>query len=199
MIVKAVSNKDKRDITINKLYPVVLKENEVIRIVDDFGGLSIYKLQDFKVYKENISSYNKRTNSLVYNLVDYATFLENYYNNEKKAVIDLSNSQLNIFEEDLNSDELVELIISKDYSSDEKVVFIEAIENKITKHSVKVLAKYFQNVYDVEPELLLSICKLLSKYQNQEVYDLFLKYISDDMLDNGMVQNMLVEYFNNCN
>ncbi|EIP8168711.1 hypothetical protein LT208_002654, partial [Enterococcus faecalis] len=51
MIVKVISNKENRDITLNKLYPVLIKKENEIRIVDDFGGLSIYGLTDFQVYK----------------------------------------------------------------------------------------------------------------------------------------------------
>ncbi|MBC2268193.1 hypothetical protein HCB38_10235 [Listeria sp. FSL L7-0083] len=199
MIVKVISNKANRDITINKLYPVIIKKDDEIRIVDDFGGLSIYELKDFQVYKENISSYKMNNNCIVYKSVDYPTFLENYYNDDKKALNEVTYSLINIFEEDLNSEELVELITSEEYSNDEKMVFVEAIENKITDSSVKILAKYFQKKQDIEPEYLLSICKLLSKYQNQEVYDLFLKYISDDTINNEAVQNIIVEYFNKCN
>ncbi|ENL2789794.1 hypothetical protein AB4033_002521 [Listeria monocytogenes] len=199
MIVKVITNKANRDITINKLYPVIIKKDDEIRIVDDFGGLSIYELKDFQVFKENISSYKKNNNCIVYKLVDYPNFLENYYNDDKKALNEVTYSLLNIFEEDLNSEELVELITSEEYSNDEKMVFVETIENKITDSSVKILAKYFQNKQDIEPEFLLSICKLLSKYQIQEVYDLFLKYISDDTINNDAVQNIIVEYFNNYN
>ncbi|EGO8209103.1 hypothetical protein E5K24_002746, partial [Enterococcus faecalis] len=174
MIVKVISNKENRDITLNKLYPVLIKKENEIRIVDDFGGLSIYGLTDFQVYKENVGSYIKDMNLLVYELVDYPTFLENYYNDDKKARDNVNKSRLNIFEEDLNEDELVELITSEAYSSDEKIIFIEAMENKINDTSAKVLAKYFQNNHNIEPEMLLPICKLLYKYQNQEVYDLFL-------------------------
>ncbi|EDN9857530.1 hypothetical protein ICW77_000410 [Listeria monocytogenes] len=199
MIVKVITNKANRDITINKLYPVIIKKDDEIRIVDDFGGLSIYELKDFQVFKENISSYKKNNNCIVYKSVDYPSFLENYYNDDKKALNALTYSLVNIFEEDLNSEELVELITSEEYSNDEKMVFVETIENKITDSSVKILAKYFQNKQDIEPEFLLSICKLLSKYQIQEVYDLFLKYISDDTINNDAVQNIIVEYFNNYN
>ncbi|QSD77844.1 hypothetical protein F1B90_000340, partial [Listeria monocytogenes] len=52
MIVKVITNKANRDITINKLYPVIIKKDDEIRIVDDFGGLSIYELKDFQVFKE---------------------------------------------------------------------------------------------------------------------------------------------------
>ncbi|EKM9528254.1 hypothetical protein PV598_002363 [Listeria monocytogenes] len=199
MIVKVITNKANRDITINKLYPVIIKKDDEIRIVDDFGGLSIYELKDFQVFKENISSYKKNNNCIVYKSVDYPNFLENYYNDDKKALNEVTYSLLNIFEEDLNSEELVELITSEEYSNDEKMAFVETIENKITDSSVKILAKYFQNKQDIEPEFLLSLCKLLSKYQIQEVYDLFLKYISDDTMNNDAVQNIIVEYFNNYN
>lgn len=199
MIVKVISNKENRDITLNKLYPVLIKKEDEIRIVNDFGGLSIYELTDFQVYKENISSYIKDMNSLVYELVDYPTFLENYYNDDKKARNDVDKSRLNIFEEDLNEDELIELITSEVYSSDEKIIFIEVMENKINNTSAKVLAKYFQNNHNIEPEMLLPICKLLSKYQNQEVYDLFLNFISDDTINNDSMQNIIIEYFNNYN
>ncbi|EHE8517319.1 hypothetical protein JMM32_002637, partial [Enterococcus faecalis] len=138
MIVKVISNKENRDITLNKLYPVLIKKENEIRIVDDFGGLSIYELTDFQVYKENVGSYIKDMNLLVYELVDYPTFLENYYNDDKKARDNVNKSRLNIFEEDLNEDELVELITSEVYSSDEKIIFIEAMENKINDTSAKV-------------------------------------------------------------
>jgi len=199
MIVKVISNKANRDITVNKLYPVLIKKEDEIRIVDDFGGLSIYELKDFQVYKENISSYIKDMNSLVYELVDYPTFLENYYNDDKKARNDVYKSRLNIFKEDLNEDELIELITSEAYSSYEKNIFIEVAENKINDNSAKILAKYFQNNKNIEPEMLLPICKLLSKYQNQEVYDLFLNFISDDTINNDSMLNIIIEYFNNYN
>ncbi|EJU1317550.1 hypothetical protein N4S32_000330, partial [Listeria monocytogenes] len=82
MIVKVITNKANRDITINKLYPVIIKKDDEIRIVDDFGGLSIYELKDFQVFKENISSYKKNNNCIVYKSVDYPNFLENYYNDD---------------------------------------------------------------------------------------------------------------------
>ncbi|MBO0445258.1 hypothetical protein JZO78_02760 [Enterococcus ureilyticus] len=199
MIVKAISNKENRDIIINKLYPVLIKKEDEIRIVDDFGGLSIYELKDFQVYKENSSSYTKDMNSLVYDLIDYPTFLENYYNDDKKARNDVDKSQLNIFEEDLNEDELIELITSEYYSSDEKIIFIEVVEDKMNDKSVKILAEYFQKNHNIEPTMLLPICKLLSKYQNQEVYDLFLNFISDDTINNDSMQNIIIDYFNNYN
>lgn len=197
MIVKVISYNGNRDITVNKLYPVLMKKENEIRIVDDFGGLSIYELKSFQVYKENIGLYIKDTNSIVYELIDYPEFLENFYNDDKKARNDLDKSRLKIFEEDLNADELNDLITSDDYSSDERIVFIRAIENKITDESAKILAENFQKNRNVEPELLLPICELLSKYQNQEVYDLFLKYISDDAINDGSVQNIIIDYFNN--
>ncbi|MBC1629882.1 hypothetical protein HB946_04140 [Listeria welshimeri] len=199
MIVKVISNKENRDITINKLYPVLIKKEDEIRIVDDFGGLSIYELKDFQIYKENINSYIKEMNSLVYELIGYPAFLENYYNDDKKARNDLDKSRSNIFKEDLNEDELIELITSEYYSSDEKIIFIEGIENKINDKSTKILAKYFGNNQNIEPEMLLPICRLLSKCQNQEVYDLFLDFISDDTINNDSIQNTIIEYFNNYN
>lgn len=135
--------------------------------------------------------------SIVYEIIDYPGFLENYYNDDKKARNDLDKSRLKIFEEDLNADKLTDLITSVDYSSDERIVLIRAIENKITDESAKILAGKFQKNHNVEPELLLSICELLSKYQNQEVYDLFLKYISDDAINDDSVQNIIIDYFNN--
>lgn len=197
MIVKAISNKKNRDITINKFYPVIIKKDDDIRIVDDFSGLSIYEIQDFQVYKSNISSYVKDINSLIYELVDYTTFLEDYYNDDKEARDGVASSQLNILEEELNTEELIKLITSEIYSCDEKIIFIKAIENKMTDKSAKLLADYFLTKYEADPELLLPICILLSKYQNQEVYDLFLKYISDETIDNEFVQNIIVDYFNN--
>ncbi|MHC5249444.1 hypothetical protein [Enterococcus sp. LJL90] len=199
MIVKVISNKANRDITVNKLYPVLIKKEDEIRIVDDFGGLSIYELKDFQIYKENTSSYLREMNSLVYELVDYPTFLENYYNDDKKARNDVDKSRLSIFKEDLTGDELIKLIISEAYSSYEKNIFIEVAENKINNNSAKILAKYFQNNQNIESEMLLPICKLLYKYQNQEVYDLFSNFISDDTINNDSMQNLIIEYFNNYN
>ena len=199
MIVKVISNQKNRDVTINKLYPVPIKKETEIRIVDNFGGLSIYDLKDFQIYRENTRSYIKDMNSLVYELIDYPTFLENYYNDEKKARNDVDKSRLNIFKEDLNEDELIDLITSEDYSSDKKNIFIEVEENKINEKTAKTLAKYFQNSRNIEAEILLPICKLLSKYQNQEVYDLFLNFISNDTINNDSIQDIIVGYFNNYN
>jgi len=53
MIVKAVKNRKRRDIKIDKIYAVLSMEMQAdsgeyqIRIVDDFGGLSVYDMQDF--------------------------------------------------------------------------------------------------------------------------------------------------------
>ncbi|MCQ9209569.1 hypothetical protein [Granulicatella seriolae] len=196
MLVKAISNKKRRDITINKIYPVIIKEDNDIRIIDDFGGLSIYELDDFQVYKKNINSYTKYRDSLVYSLIDYPSFLENYYNDNKKAMSDVVNSQINIFEEDLNAEELEGVIKSENYSSYEKIVFIEAVKNKLTNELARSLANYLQKKYQIEQELLLPICKLLSKYQIQEVYDLFLNIMFDNTMNNESVQNIIIEYFN---
>lgn len=199
MIVKAISNKEDRDITISKLYPVLIKKENEIRIVDDFGGLSIYELKDFQIFTENVSSYIKDTDSLVYKLVDYSTFLEEYYNDEKKARENVVNSKKNIFDEDLTADELVELITSENYSNDEKISFIDVIGNEMSDKLARVLSKYFMNSCNRELELLLPTFKLLSKYHNQEVDDLFLKWISDDTIDNTSMQNIIIEYFNDFN
>lgn len=52
MIVKAQRNKKHRDICIGKVYPVIFKsdsKNNEIRIVDDFGSLSVYEIENFKL------------------------------------------------------------------------------------------------------------------------------------------------------
>ncbi|UAC47348.1 hypothetical protein K6959_11585 [Bacillus aquiflavi] len=81
MIVKTISNNFKRDITINKLYPVVFgdigKNNKIeeIRIVDDFGGLSVYDSVDFEIYKDNLINYDREGNHYVYSLINTSSFL----------------------------------------------------------------------------------------------------------------------------
>lgn len=55
MIIKVISYNRNRDITVNKLYPVLMKKEDEIKIVDDFGGLSIYDLNDFQVYKKMLA------------------------------------------------------------------------------------------------------------------------------------------------
>lgn len=201
MLVRAISNKRKRQIVEGKFYAVFIenRESNEIRIIDGAGGLSVYDLVDFEISVKNIDSYEEKNGSLVYKLIDYPTFLEDYYNDNRKSVNDLLQSQINIFKEDLTSEELVKLITSEIYSDDEKIVFIEAVKNRIDDHLSKVLARYFQSKDNIEVDLLLSICILLSSHQNQEIYDLFLKYIIDDTCNNESVEKIVIEYFNTYN
>ena len=73
------------------------------------------------------------------------------------------------------------------------------MKNRIDDHLSKVLARYFQSKDNIEVDLLLSICILLSSHQNQEIYDLFLKYIIDDTCNNESVEKIVIEYFNTYN
>ena len=115
MLVRAISNKRKRQIVEGKFYAVFIenRESNEIRIIDGAGGLSVYDLVDFEISVKNIDSYEEKNGSLVYKLIDYPTFLEDYYNDNRKSVNDLLQSQINIFKEDLTSEELVKLITSE--------------------------------------------------------------------------------------
>lgn len=200
MIVKAQRNKKHRDICIGKVYPVIFKsdsKNNEIRIVDDFGSLSVYEIENFKLYKNKIENYITFDNELVYKTVAYDSFLEDYYEDKKEAVNRLKESVKEIYKNEFSEEELVKLILSDMYSSDEKADFIYAVSSKLSTEYVGTIAKYFINNFDSAIDNSVLICNLLSKFHNQEVYHLFLKYLNEGKTNQKSVENIIINYFDN--
>lgn len=200
MIVKAQRNKKHRDICIGKFYPVIFKsdsKNNEIRIVDDFGSLSVYEIENFKLYKNKIENYITFDNELVYKTVAYDSFLEDYYEDKKEAVNRLKESVKEIYKNEFSEEELVKLILSDMYSSDEKSDFIYAVSSKLSIEYVGTLAQYFINNFDSAIDNSELICNLLSKFHNQEVYHLFLKYLNEGKTSQKSVENIIINYFDN--
>ena len=200
MIVKAQRNKKHRDICIGKVYPVIFKndsKNNEIRIVDDFGSLSVYEIENFELYKNKIENYIAFDNELVYKTVAYDSFLEDYYEDKKEAVNRLKESVKEIYKNEFSEEELVKLILSDMYSSDEKSDFIYAVSSKLSIEYVGTLAQYFINNFDSAIDNSELICNLLSKFHNQEVYHLFLKYLNEGKTNQKSVENIIMNYFDN--
>lgn len=200
MIVKAQRNRKHRDICIGKVYPVIFKndsKNNEIRIVDDFGSLSVYEIENFELYKNKIENYIAFDNELVYKTVAYDSFLEDYYEDKKEAVNRLKESVKEIYKNEFSEKELVKLILSDMYSSDEKSDFIYAVSSKLSIEYVGTLAQYFINNFDSAIDNSELICNLLSKFHNQEVYHLFLKYLNEGKTNQKSVKNIIINYFDN--
>lgn len=200
MIVKAQRNRKHRDICIGKVYPVIFKndsKNNEIRIVDDFGSLSVYEIENFELYKNKIENYIAFDNELVYKTVAYDSFLEDYYEDKKEAVNRLKESVKEIYKNEFSEKELVKLILSDMYSSDEKTDFIYAISSKLSTEYVGTIAQYFINNFDNAIDNSVLICNLLSKFHNQEIYHLFLKYLNEGKTNQKSVENIIMNYFDN--
>lgn len=200
MIVKAQRNKKHRDICIGKVYPVIFKndsKNNEIRIVDDFGSLSVYEIENFELYKNKIENYIAFDNELVYKTVAYDSFLEDYYEDKKEAVNRLKESVKEIYKNEFSEKELVKLILSDMYSSDEKADFIYAISSKLSTEYVGTIAQYFINNFDNAIDNSVLICNLLSKFHNQEIYHLFLKYLNEGKINQKSVEKIIINYFDN--
>ncbi|MBA4538453.1 hypothetical protein H1Z61_15260 [Bacillus aquiflavi] len=202
MIVKTISNNFKRDITINKLYPVVFgdigKNNKIeeIRIVDDFGGLSVYDSVDFEIYKDNLINYDREGNHYVYSLINTSSFLEDYYNDDEETINMLKKSIVNIFQEELSEKELLTCITSEMYAEEEKLLLLDAISKKLTMTSIEILTQYFnKKIESAGSEIIEFLLTILKTYKNQAVYDLFLSYITDSTIDSPSINKIITNYF----
>lgn len=200
MIVKAQKNKWHRDITIGKIYPVIFKNNsesKEIRIVDDFGSLSVYEIQDFELYSIQTENYFTFDDELVYKSVAYTAFLEEYYEDKKQAVDNLKESVKEIYKNELSAEDLVGFITSDIYSSDEKNDFMYAIDSKLSNDYSEIIARYFINNFENAIDSSVVICNLLAKFYNQDVYNLFLKYLSEGNKNEKSTEAIIINYFDN--
>lgn len=200
MIVKAQKNKWHRDITIGKIYPVIFKNNsesKEIRIVDDFGSLSVYEIQDFELYSIQTENYVIFDDELVYKSVAYTSFLEEYYEDKKEAIDNLKESVKEIYRNELSEEDLVGFITSDIYSSDEKNDFLYAIGSKLSNDYSEIIARYFINNFENATDSSVVICNLLAKFHNQDVYNLFLKYLSEGNTNEKSTEAIIINYFDN--
>ncbi|WP_088816096.1 MULTISPECIES: hypothetical protein [Listeria] len=197
MIVKAISNKYHRDISVGKLYPIISKSSDKeqnIRIIDDTGLLTIYKFIDFEIYKTNISSYSLMNDILIYQSVAYSSFLSDYYDDNHNAVEKLIDCQIEILGTELTAIELFDCITSEVYSEEEKNNLIMAITGKTTKDLAEKLAIHFADAVNIGSELKFSLCKCLEQYKSIPIYDLFVSYLAEFWIDTSPAKDIIIKY-----
>lgn len=202
MIVKAVKNRKRRDIKIDKIYAVLSMEKQAdsgeyqIRIVDDFGGLSVYDMQDFEIFKDSKKDYHVQEYTFVYQMIAYPDFLERYYADEKIERQTLEKSIQKIYESDLTEEELVKLILSNNDRFLETANFLLAVSKKLKDDSSKKIAKYYLSHFDESQLLMPAICEVLQRFFNREVYNLFLAFLSSSELKDDFTKEKIISYFN---
>lgn len=202
MIVKAVKNRKRRDIKIDKIYAVLSMEKQAdsgeyqIRIVDDFGGLSVYDMQDFEIFKDSKKDYHVQEYIFVYQMIAYPDFLERYYADEKIERQTLEKSIQKIYESDLTEEELVKLILSNNDRFLETANFLLAVSKKLKDDSSKKIAKYYLSHFDESQLLMPAICEVLQRFFNREVYNLFLAFLSSSELKDDFTKEKFISYFN---
>lgn len=208
MIIKCINNSRNRDISIDKLYPVFSGEYIVVnnnknfksfRIIDDFGGVSIYEESDFEITCSNLQNYNcEKVDSIVgftHENIDYRSFLENYYNDDDIALKKLKEALVIIYSADCSNKELVSYIVSNPLPIDDQLIILQAISSKMNESTASELVNHYSPfLLEADNELVEMLFRLLSNCKSDEVYDLFLKYYSITVGNNQDIDDIVIRY-----
>ncbi|MBC1503311.1 hypothetical protein HB881_05620 [Listeria booriae] len=195
----------------NKLYPVFSGEYTVVdgekifqsyRIIDDFGGLSIYESIDFIFVNDSLEAYSQKVrgtvHEFIHELINYPNFYEDYYNDTPKSRRDLELAKEAIYREDCSKDELMEFICDNNSSYEEKLFILKALQGQIIEDDIVRLVKYFDSDALVRNDYLVKeLFSLLGEYRNEKVYQLFLNYFSEAVGKDSKVDELITTYFDN--
>ncbi|AIQ17237.1 hypothetical protein H70357_11660 [Paenibacillus sp. FSL H7-0357] len=197
----------KENLSMNKIYIVFSVETskngeEFFRVENDVNQIVPYSISLFKVVSAKVNSdwilWNKPNNSsaLLPKQFAYLRFWEDYYNDELEAL-----SIFNLVKEQLFQEELEEIEVREifEIENEDEITFVLNVlfktkDNRFINQAIQYVKTKVVKNYGIDNTTLLAF-QYLSLFNQSEVEDYFLYYLTNIELGNDRLTAVVKEYF----
>ncbi|WP_454192466.1 hypothetical protein [Paenibacillus sp. Marseille-Q7038] len=186
------------------VYSVETSKNgeEFYRIENDVNQVVPYSTSLFEIVSDKVNPdwilWNKPNNSsaLLPKQFAYLSFWEDYYNDELEALKKFNLVKEKLLQEELEENEVREII---EMENEEKITFIlnflfKSKDNRFINQVIHYIKSNLEKNYGVDNTTLLAF-QYLSLFNQSEVEDFFLYYLTNIELGNDQLTAIVNEYF----
>ncbi|MEK8212694.1 MULTISPECIES: hypothetical protein [unclassified Paenibacillus] len=197
----------KENLSMNKNYIVFSVETsengeKFFRVENDVNQVVPYSISLFKVVSDKVNSdwilWNKPNNSsaLLPKQFAYLSFWEDYYNDELEAL-----SIFNLVKEQLFQEELEEIEVREifEIENEDEITFVLNVlfktkDNRFINQAIQYVKTKLEKNYGIDDTTLLAF-QYLSLFNQSEVKDYFLCYLTNIELGNDQLTAVVNDYF----
>ncbi|OMD48342.1 hypothetical protein BSK56_11200 [Paenibacillus borealis] len=197
----------KENLSMNKKYIVYSVETskngeKFFRVENDVNQVVPYSISLFKIVSAKVNSdwilWNKPNNSsaLLPKQFAYLSFWEDYYNDELEAL-----SIFNLVKEQLFQEELEEIEVREifEIENEDEITFVLNVlfktkDNRFINQAIQYVKTKVVKNYGIDNTTLLAF-QYLSLFNQSEVEDYFLYYLTNIELGNDRLTAVVKEYF----
>ncbi|WP_379143041.1 hypothetical protein [Paenibacillus sp. sgz500992] len=197
----------KENLSMNKIYIVFSVETskngeKFFRVENDVNQVVPYSISLFEVVSDKVNSdwilWNKPNNSsaLLPKQFAYLIFWEDYYNDELEAL-----SIFNLVKEQLFQEELEEIEVREifEIENEDEITFVLNVlfktkDNRFINQAIQYVKTKVVKNYGIDNTTLLAF-QYLSLFNQSEVEDYFLYYLTNIELGNDRLTAVVKEYF----
>jgi len=186
------------------VYSVETSKNgeKFYRIENDANQVVPYSISLFEIVSDKVNSdwilWNKPNNSsaLLPKQFAYLSFWEDYYNDELEALKKFNLVKEQLLQEELEENEVREII---EMENEDKITFVlnflfKSIDNRFINQVIQYVKSKLERNYGVDNTTLLAF-QYLSLFNQSEVEDFFLYYLTNIELGDDQLTVIINEYF----
>ncbi|MEK5029632.1 hypothetical protein [Paenibacillus sp. FSL M7-1046] len=195
------------NLSMNKKYIVYSVETSIngekfFRVENDINQVVPYSISLFKVVSDKVNSdwilWNKPNNSsaLLPKQFAYLSFWEDYYNDELEALKIFNLVKEQLFQEELEENEVREIF---EIENEGEITFVLNVlfktkDNRFINQAIQYVKTKVGKNYGIDNTTLLAF-QYLSLFNQSEVEDYFLYYLTNIELGNDRLTAVVNEYF----
>ncbi|MNW28851.1 hypothetical protein D3C74_56900 [compost metagenome] len=186
------------------VYSVETSKNgeKFYRIENDANQVVPYSISLFEIVSDQVNSdwilWNKPNNSsaLLPKQFAYLSFWEDYYNDELEALKKFNLVKEQLLQEELEENEVREII---EMENEDKITFVlnfllKSKDNRYINQVIEYAKSNLEKSYGVDNATLLAF-QYLSLFNQSEVDDFFLYYLTNIELGDDQLTEIVNEYF----
>ncbi|MEK5236175.1 hypothetical protein NST99_10840 [Paenibacillus sp. FSL L8-0470] len=197
----------KENLSMNKIYIVFSVETskngeKFFRVENDVNQIVPYSISLFKVVSDKVNSdwilWNKPNNSsaLLPKQFAYLSFWEDYYNDELEALSIFNLVKEQLFQEELEGNEVREIF---EIENEDEITFVLNVlfktkDNRFINQAIQYVKTKLEKNYGIDDTTLLAF-QYLSLFNQSEVKDYFLCYLTNIELGNDQLTAVVNDYF----
>ncbi|MGN8231307.1 hypothetical protein [Paenibacillus polymyxa] len=172
------------------------------RIENDANQVVPYSISLFEIVSDKVNSdwiiWDKPNNSsaLLPEQFAYLSFWEDYYNDELEALKKFNSVKEQLFQEELEENEVHEII---EMENEDEITFVlnflfKLKDDRFINQVIQYVKPKLERNYGVDNTTLLAF-QYLSLFNQSEVEDFFLYYLTNIELGDDQLTSIVTEYF----
>ncbi|WP_311079284.1 hypothetical protein [Paenibacillus polymyxa] len=172
------------------------------RIENDANQVVPYSISLFEIVSDKVNSdwiiWDKPNNSsaLLPEQFAYLSFWEDYYNDELEALKKFNSVKEQLFQEELEENEVHEII---EMENEDEITFVlnflfKLKDDRFINQVIQYVKPKMERNYGVDNTTLLAF-QYLSLFNQSEVEDFFLYYLTNIELGDDQLTSIVTEYF----